>query len=268
MVPPPRGISQERSWLRRTLSRQYDATASLVGRVLAENPGIRGDKAASADVLTDLVALRLYLSGQAQRLDDAVRTATVGPHVPFGRCVAAGLARMPSYRGAARLRATLPDAQWQWYQDRKVVTDWGFCPALTTGDVRLPGTVDFLIWSMTARRTSLLDPHLPSQVVFLPGTNFKVLRAGRDGRREVILRELAPGEIGADGTVQIERVPLDDIALNGLERAAAAWRGMDPGEPLPAVNEHRFGHPPGLMVTASTRTPGTAAGVGQAGAAL
>jgi hypothetical protein len=261
VVPPSRGITQERAWLRRSMSRQYDAAASSVGRVLAENPGIRSESGGSAsDLLTDLVALRLYLSGQGQRLDDAVRAGKAGPHVPFGRCVAAGLRRLPSHRGATRLRATLADAEWQWYHDRQVVTEWSFCSALAGGGARLPGTVEFRIWSMTGRRTSLLESRLPGQVLFLPGTNFKVLRVSSDDGRQVLLRELSANEIGADGRVDLDRVPLDEIALTGLEQAAAAWREAEPGEDLPAGYEHRFGNPPGLIVKVGTTVPGPAAG--------
>jgi hypothetical protein len=252
VIPPARGLDQERAWLRKTLSRQYDATASLVGRVVAENPGIRSESGVpSADLVTDLVALRLYLSGQARQIDDAVRTGKVGPHVPFGRCVAAGLRRLPSYRGPARLRATLADAEWQWYHGRRVVTEWAFCSALASGQAELPGTVEFRIWSMTGRRTSLLEPQLPSQVLFLPGTNFKVLQVNSDGHRQVLLRELASNEIEADGRIVVDRVPLDEIALTGLENAAATWqREIGPEGELPAGYEHRFGNPPGLIVKA------------------
>jgi hypothetical protein len=253
VVPPPQGLAEERAWLRRTMSHQYDAAASLVGRVLAENPGIRGqDGMPTADLLTDLAALRVYLSGTPQTLDDAIRTAKAGPHVPYGRCVAAGLRRMPSYRGATRLRATLADAEWQWYQNRDVVTEWAFCAAVTSGRLALPGTVEFRIWSATARRTELLEPLLPGQVLFLPGTSFKVLQVGTSERREVLLRELSAHEIGSDGRVELGRMPLDEVALTGLEHRAAAWRAEGSSEDLPAGYEHRFGNPPGLIVKLGT----------------
>jgi hypothetical protein len=247
VIPPPQGLTRERAWLRRTLARQYDAVISLVERVLTENPGIQGDSSLpTADLLTDLAALRLYLSGHAQSLDAAVRGGTVGPHVPFARCVASGLRHMPSYRGATRLRVTLADAEWQWYEARQVVTEWAFCAAVTNGRARLPGDAEFRIWSMTARQTHLLEPRVPSQVLFLPGTRFKVLRLDSTHRREVLLRELSPDEIGADGQLELGHVPLDAIALAGLDAAARAWREAEPGEELPSGYEHRFGDPPGL----------------------
>jgi hypothetical protein len=257
LIPPPEGIARERAWVRRALSRQYDPAAGAVGRVLAENPGIRGDDATSAaDRLTDLVAVRTYLFDHAGGLDAALRSGRPGPHVPFGRCAAAGLRRLPAYRGAARLSVTLAEPDFQWYQSRDVVTDWAFCAAVTSGRVRLPGNAEFRIWSMTARRTGLLDARLPSQVLFLPGTRFKVLRVGDGKRRQVLLRELSSSEVTAAGQAGPGRVPLDEIAMRGLERAAAAWHEAGAAEDLPAGHGSRFNNAPGLIAVAAEREAG------------
>jgi hypothetical protein len=249
VIPPARGIERERSWLRRNLTLQYDATASLVSRVLAENPGIRGTGGGSPELLTDLVALKLYLSAHAARLNSAVRAGKTGSHVPFGRCVAAGLARMPAHRGPTRLRATLADDELQWYKERLLVSEWGFCAALAGGQARLPGDTGVFIWSMTGRRTSLIDPAVPDQVVFLPGTTFKVLSAADEGRRDVFLRELASSEVDADGRVAAGVTPLDKTALGSLERAAQIW-GQAPVQELPPGYDNRFDTPPGLLLKA------------------
>jgi hypothetical protein len=261
-VPPERGLGQERIWLQRSLSQQFGAVSSSVSRVLSQMPGLRADNAPASDVLTDLVAVRLYLGEHGQQIDDAVRTAKIGPHVPFARCVASGLRRLPSYRGAARLRATLDDDEWQWYGGRRLVTEWAFTPALTSHSFRLPGAVDFLIWSMTARRTDLLAPEVAGQVLFLPGTSFKVLRVRDGDRREVLLRELWSGEIAPDGRVDTSQVPLDDVALAGLEKASDAWAKEKAGGELPERYASRFGSPPGLIlrpVEAGARAGGRSA---------
>lgn len=263
VIPPRRGLERERSWVRQAMSHQYDAAAAAVLRMLSEMPGLRTSASPAADLLTELVAARLYLTGQPQQVDDMVRTATVGPHVPFGRCVAAGLRRLPSYRGPTRLRATLAEAEWQWYGHRDLVTEWAFCPALADGRVRLPGTVDFLIWSMTARRANLLEPSVQSQVIFLPGTNFKVLAVQAGEQREVLLREVSAAEIGADGHLADGPRPLDQVALSGLERASGLWRQEPPAGELPERYASRFASPPGLAVrTRASAGSVTGPGVG------
>jgi hypothetical protein len=268
-VPPERGIEKERLWLQKSLSREYAATANLVARVLSQTPGLRvGAGGTRQDTLTDLVAVRLYLAEHGQRIDDAVRIGKVGPHVPFARCVAAGLRRLPSYRGAARLRATLTDVEYRWYGGRRLVTEWAFCPALTDGSIELSGSVDFLIWSVTARRTSLLAPDIASQVLFLPGTSFKVLDVREGERREVLLRELAVGEIGPDGQVETGQVPLDDVAMSGLEKAGDRWARARRGGALPERHARRFANPPGLILGKAESLPlAGASQTGEGGAA-
>ncbi|MFF5536256.1 hypothetical protein ACFY71_27880 [Streptomyces cinerochromogenes] len=259
-VPPRTGIAREREWLRTAFRQQYNDGAGAVARLLSESPGLRGTaQTPTEDVLTDLVAARLYLRGGSALLDRQVREATVGPHVPLARCVAAGVRRLPSYRGATVLRAAPGDAEWDWYRRRTLVTEWAFCWALTTAAPELPGDADVLIWSMTARRTALLDPDLPARVLFLPGTTFKVL-AVRDGdRRAVLLRELSASEIAADGRVDTGRTALDDMALAGLEQAERTWQAAAPEAAvrLPPEQAARFTAPPGLLLPAPPGLPET-----------
>ncbi|MEV7157885.1 hypothetical protein AB0N77_25205 [Streptomyces misionensis] len=248
-VPPERGIAKERDWVRRTLSTQYNAVAGTVSRVMSESPGLRGGARGESDALTDLVAVRLFLSGDNAQVSEAVRTAAVGPHVPLARCVASGLRRLPSYRGAALLRARATAAERAWFREGRLVSEWSFCTAYSAPHPGPPGGTDFLIWSITARRTNLIDPAEPDRVVFLPGTTFKVLRPS-DGEGPVLLRELSPSEIASDGKVDVQRVPLDEIALDGLDRAASALRADDAAEQDQrggARAKERFGTPPGLI---------------------
>ena len=101
---------------------------------------------------------------------------------------------------------------------------------------------------MSARRTGLLDPARPDQVVFPPGTSFKVLSVGSgDGGPEIRLRELTRTEIAADGTVQ-SMPALDEFAVAALEEAGKAWRQVDPVESLPADRKDWFASAPGLLL--------------------
>ncbi|MFJ9900783.1 hypothetical protein ACIQPR_46415 [Streptomyces sp. NPDC091280] len=247
-VPPERGIAQEREWMRRTFSEQYNALAGSVSRVMSESPGLRGrSRTEVADALTELVAVRLYLSGGSRQADAAVREATAGPHVPLARCVTAGLRRLPSYRGPALLRTRLGEAERDWYREGRLATEWAFCHARTTlhpGPTG-SGATDVLIWSMTARRTSSLDPSVPDRVLFLPGTAFKVLRAEGSA---VLMREVSPSETaqegrdgppGGQGDVPTK---LDDIAVKGLEKILDALERT--GTDAAAASAD----PPGLIV--------------------
>ncbi|WP_194915250.1 hypothetical protein [Catenulispora rubra] len=253
-VPSVRALDQERQWVRRTLSEQYDNTLGSVSRVVSESPGLRTSGAATADVLVDLVAVQLYLNGQTRPFDDLVRSAAAGPHVPLARCIASGLKRLPSHRGPTLVRASLSERELRWYDSRKLVTEWGFVPALAGARYRMPGDVDLLIWSMTARRTHLVAPDLPEQVVFLPGTSFKVLSVVTGERPQVLLRELSASEIGADGRVDPGPVPLDEVALKGLTDAGRTWADEDSAADLPDLPDlpeavrDRFGGAPGLIV--------------------
>ncbi|MFD8820239.1 hypothetical protein ACFV23_54385, partial [Streptomyces sp. NPDC059627] len=118
----------------------------------------------------------------------------------MSRCVTAGLRRLPSYRGPALLHAPAGPAELAWFHEGRVATEWAFCSAWTAPYPAAPDSVDFLVWSMTARRTRLVDAAFTDRVLFEPGTRFKVLRTDGDGDRPpVLLRQLSAGETGPDG---------------------------------------------------------------------
>ncbi len=259
VVPPDKGVDRERDWVRRSLGERYDTAAAFVSRVLSESPGLHGGPRSSvADALTDLAAIRLYLSGATSAIDAAIRAGAAGPHVPLARCAASGLRRLPSYRGAALLRAPLTAAERDWYQEGRVVTERSFLAALSTVRRGLPGTTDVLVWSLTARRTALVAPDLPDRVLFAPGTRFKVLRVEGGTRPAVMLRELAAAELDEHGRAGGGRVPLDEIALAGLEQVRGFWAEAEngpegqAGEPLSEEHAEALCAAPGLR----TRTRG------------
>jgi hypothetical protein len=244
VVQPGQDLVAERRWLRTALGPRYDDGAGFVTRLLSQTPGLRPQtKAETRDAVSELVAAHVYLtSGTARSVDDAVRTATDGAHVPLARCVVAGLRRMPSYRGVSLLRASLTDAELDVYRRTGKVTEWACCSALTSIRPNPTYDTDVLVWSLTARRTALLDPAVADRVVFLPGTVLRVLRVSTgDGRRTVLLRELVPDQVDA---------VLDSVALGALEGAAAAMRERCDAEPLPAKYARDFAAPPGLLAPA------------------
>ncbi|MFD7000996.1 hypothetical protein ACFWA5_33170 [Streptomyces mirabilis] len=247
VVAAGQSVERERAWLRRTLAERYDEAAGFVTRVMSETPGLRSGYTEGTEekgVLADLAAVRLYLaSGAGATVNGAVHSATVGPHVPLARCVASGLRQLPSHRGVTLLRATLTEAQLDWYRTRREITDWGFCSALTNVRPGLPGETDILIWSLTGRRTALLDPEVPDRVVFLPGTEFRVLHVtDEDGHRTVLLRETASVGVPKEDA-------LDQVALGALRKATELVHvGAEQGAPLPERAAAAFCAAPGLAI--------------------
>jgi hypothetical protein len=260
-VPPAEGLDKERAWLRSTLSDQYDVLANLVARLLSERPGMRSQDVGrpDGDVITDLAALRMYLADEGAALNEALHNASAGPHVPFARCAAAGLRRLPSHRGTCILTTDVNSAEWRWYQEHSQFTDWGFLNALVEPLEGIPGDCDLLIWSVSARRTANLEPArsgLSDRVLFLPGTSYQVLRVEEEsaisGRRTICLRELTRAEAAADSGRQGSSTrPLDEVALKTLDATAANWvRETNPAHtPAPRLPEPtiaRFSNLPGL----------------------
>ncbi|WP_433493508.1 hypothetical protein ACQP26_18650 [Micromonospora sp. CA-248089] len=253
LLSEKKGLVDERAWLRRTLSREFDVMASSVSRIMSEHPGMQGSGVSTEDVLADSVALRLYLTGRGPGVDAGLRSGRKGPHVPFARCVVAGVSRMPSFRGTTVYRLSPTAGEWALYQDRRLVTDWSFVNALTQPCASEDGDTDVLIWSMTARRTSLLEPEgderVEDRVLFLPGTNFKVLdlrRPAAGERGAVLLREIGANEIDDTGRVDSNRVSLDDLAITSLRRSVERWATAEPRVRIGAAARGRLRVLPGL----------------------
>jgi hypothetical protein len=98
-------------------------------------------------------------------------------------------------------------------------------------------------------------------VLFLPGTGFKVLRVHPGSRHTVLLRELSPSEIGEDGMVDDQRVPLDEIALTGLEQIRDRWDSLaGDGPPVVPAYAAELASPPGLITTDGGPAPRYTAG--------
>ncbi|WP_344863407.1 hypothetical protein [Amycolatopsis ultiminotia] len=254
---PKRGVNKEREWLRKSLGAEYGLMSNTAARILSEHPGFQGVLSTSSEeVLTDAVAVQLYLSVKGAAIDGGLRRGVNGPHVPIARCVVAGLSRLPSHRGPSTFAAALPSSAWPLLEAQKVLTEWGFLNTLTQPASVVADETDVLVWSITGRRTKLLEPvdaGVANRVLFVPGTSFKVLEARKpDGaaRGVVLLRELTASEIDEHGRVATDRVSLDELAMTSLRRTLETW--AEAGEDLArtVVDEQaaeRFGALPGLV---------------------
>jgi hypothetical protein len=232
---PERPLDDERAWLRRTLSREFDVMASSVARIMSEHPAMEGSGLSGTDLLADAVAARLFLTPRGSGVDTGLRSGRKGPHVPFARCAVSGLSRLPSFRGTTVFRMSPDELEWRLYRESRVFTDWGFVTALTHPCASQEGDTDVLIWSMTGRRTALLEPdggeRVDDRIVYLPGTSFKVLdlRPPSGGARgAVLVREISATEIDAEGRIDPDRTSLDELAVTAIDRSLDRWAG-DPG---------------------------------------
>jgi hypothetical protein len=253
--PVETDLDAERSLLRETFAREFDQHAETAAALVARNPKLLGKSSGeTAAVVADLVALRMYLAGQGPaEMDRELRAARPGAHVAFARCVAAGLHRLPLLRGSAVSGLNLRPEQWEFYAGHPVVTERGFLGLWAAPHTDDDTGTDLLVWSMTGRRTAIAEPGdrpVTDRVVFLPGTSFKVLELVEPvggARGQLLLRELSPTEIGADGTAAPNRLSLDKLAKTSLRRSVGKWAGAEPGPPVPDDEAARFRTLPGIL---------------------
>jgi hypothetical protein len=240
----------DRQALRALGGEQWWQQQAAVARVLTVSPGLRGGDPEDV-VLPDLIAVRSFLT-----LDDAplgwrwLERALAAGSAEAQPCLAglaSGLRRLPSYRGVVlRAAGTLPP------RARAPLPGSELCPAGPVGAYALdgapvPGGDRYLLWSLTGRRVRALTgsaaPDGPEEVVFGPGTRFRVLGT-RDtpGATTVLLREVAAGEpVRRPG----DQDAVDRQAIEQLTQVAAG---------LP-VAEHPAPWPPRLTGPLAERNP-------------
>lgn len=193
----------ERNAFRALADSLWERYGAAVSRTLTRMPALRGHEQEAARA--DLIALQLYLRteegplGHAE-LGDSLRSGEERL-LPYAACVASGLRRMPSFRGLAVRGGGAPDAPPEASPPPgRVLRGPGPLSTLTfDGSGRAPAGTRYAIWSVTGRRVRhLLEAAGASgsdapreEVVFAPGTAFRVLDVRPDGpSRLTLLREL------------------------------------------------------------------------------
>jgi hypothetical protein len=185
----PRVTVEDRERLRALLGWHYEAHARAVLSALALQPGLRAGPGPD-DLLAGLVAVRAYLSAEGgldaagRSLDAVLRDARRRPdedgRLLLGRCAQAGIGRLPAVVGPVFRPAAPEPGVVRRYRAGDMLVEPAFLEASTT-PWDLPGrTVEYVIWSSTARRTAWLGLDStaggsPSHALFLAGTRFVVL---------------------------------------------------------------------------------------------
>ncbi|MFJ3671208.1 hypothetical protein ACIPSE_32585 [Streptomyces sp. NPDC090106] len=236
--PSHRTGAAERQALRGMAGEEWWQQQAAVARVLTVSPGLRGGDPDDV-VLPDLIAVRAFLTlvdaplgwrWLERRLaagDEDVHACLAG--------LASGLRRLPSYRGVVvRAAGTLPP------RARAPLPGTELCPRGPVGaylaeGVAVPAGDRYLVWSTTGRRvrglTGSAAPDGPQEVLFGPGTRFRVLGTeGDSGGTTVLLREVAAGTaVSPAGDQDAHDRQITDLLL----RAAAGLTGTGAAPPWP-----------------------------------
>ncbi|MGW0931095.1 hypothetical protein [Streptomyces sp. NPDC002644] len=211
-LPGHRSTDAERAAFRSLADSVWDRQAAVVTRMFTRMPALRGHEQEAARA--DLIALLLYLRTGApdgglghEELDRCLRAGD--PLLrPYGACVTSALRRLPSFRGPV-LRGAGPDGG---IQDRTpvpgtVLRDAAPVSALP-GDGRgpAPANARYAVWSVTGRRVRQLSAAPHDEVVFAPGTAFRVLDVRTGGSSPlVLLRELPAAQLASPvGAAQLD----------------------------------------------------------------
>ncbi|MFF8883546.1 hypothetical protein [Streptomyces flaveolus] len=186
--------------------------------------------------LTDLAAVHLYLTQEWPHLGEAVPDEDTSVHRSLARCVASGLLRLPTYRGPAGVRTPELDGVTDRYRKDPLVVDMGFWAASKAADALRGDGSRVIVWSLTGRLTSFVDPFSSQRLVFLPGTRFKVLKVTEGPGAVVLMRELFPSEPVAHDTAGPARdniTWLDESTVADLE---SSMRSEGPVDRVPGLD--------------------------------
>ncbi|MFH9293603.1 hypothetical protein [Streptomyces sp. NPDC017520] len=195
--PGHRSSEAERAAFRALAGEMWDRHGAAVARALARMPALRGKEQEAARA--DLIALRMYLRIPEGPLSHGALTWSLRDReldlLPYGACVASALNRMPSHRGAVLRGTTVsggaghpdPPRPGTLLRDAALLSTVRLDP----GAVPPPGD-SYVIWSVAGRRVrQFSEQRGPEEVVFAPGTLFRVLAVRRaQPGVQIHLREL------------------------------------------------------------------------------
>ncbi len=216
----------ERQQFRLSLGWRFDAASRYVTRLLSQRPGLRAAAAGDDGVATDLAAVHMFAASDHTDLVESLRVGSVrSVDRAFLSCVVSGLRWLPTLTGLVVRGGPEDPAAAQVYVPGSEVVEMGLLMAVADPVAEVPGGVEVLIWSGTARRLDgLVEGGEGAQVVFLPGTVFRVLEVDRVAERQRVL--LAEMPQNWRGQLDPER----DERIRGRLHAAARARTADPAD--------------------------------------
>jgi hypothetical protein len=226
--------AEDRQAFRASLGWRYDAAARSVARLLAEQPGLRGAGDADEALMTDLAAVRVFAIGDRADFVRSVRSGGSESDRPFAVCVAAGLRRLPSFQGAVVCGGPADPEAANAYRVGQELTEAAPLTAFDAVGAHVPGAVEFLLWSATARRLSGFGGDSPyAELAFLPGTIFRVLAVDPEDTspvRRVLLAEIPSGRSPKQTWLDRVRARLEEAAATRASLPRTAAVANDGGE--------------------------------------
>jgi hypothetical protein len=226
--PRHQSTEEERGSFRALADAAWERHSAAVNRALAGMPTLRG--AAQEAARADLIAVRMYLQNGEGPLNhrELTRSLRAGESrlLPYAACLASGLGRLPSYRGAVLCGPGGTPGHGE-LRPGTVLRDpapLSGLPLDPAGKGRSAG-VGYAIWSITGRRVrQLLDSG--EEIVFTPGTPFRVLDVRTEGTTPLVLLRQLPDLTMTSGVLE----DADHTALERLQHALTDRTSPGPGE--------------------------------------
>ncbi|MET7394099.1 hypothetical protein ABZS66_11450 [Dactylosporangium sp. NPDC005572] len=197
----------DRTRLRHVLNGRYDAYARVIGRTLAEQPGMRSAEA-TADLVAGLVAVSAYQDGDRDGINRTLRTGGVlrAPDEDrartFARGVAYGLQRLPTVLGRVHATSRAALSVVDHYRVGDEIIEPAFLDVDTVPTRSPDGSVEFVIWSASARRLDRAGAGDLHGALFPAGTRFAVLAVDGDDGAAGPVRILLQDQTGSGGARQ------------------------------------------------------------------
>ncbi|MGW1045355.1 hypothetical protein [Streptomyces sp. NPDC002547] len=171
--------------------------------------------------LVDLMAVCMYLREVGGDLDHSALAASMragdGRLLAYAACLTSGLARLPAYRGTVLRGAGNADFSHELHPG-KSLCDPAPVSALPLGPGGAAEGAAYAIWSFTGRSVRSLVGD--NEIVFAPGTAFKVLDVRMDNGSPLMLLRQLPRNTAAFSAEMLEDA--DNTARARLEAALAA----------------------------------------------